>query len=487
MSPPSGPAVELALALFQAPMRLAEARRRPLPEGTVELLRLLGGAPAALEALAARLQVAPAHLHEACTFFVTELLFAPGADSYRVLGLQANCDPVRIKDHHRLLIRWLHPDRDAHGWHSVHAERVNSAWQDLRTPDRRRAYDARRPHAAALSSAPVQPVLRPDFAAGYDDPSLFAGRILPRLPALLLGTGASLAALLLLALLYVRPAVPGRDPHPSGAGSATSATTDARPSAPGRPSVVAAPAAVAGTEAGSTEAVPAETVPAETGGDPGAQALDDLAAVPDPPPPAVPPAPVPPAATAVTLAETPLRKPIREQARSSYPVAPAAGASLLANRPPTTVPASVPTSVPASIPPRAGAANAAAIPEALPQPDPGQAAALIEAFTTAYAAGDLPGLLSLFADDARIERGGLTAIAEDYGKLFESSRARRLSLPALTWRIDGGAWIGEGRFNASVRPRGFGRSRDVQGLIRFRLRDHGHGLRIERLDHQPDP
>jgi hypothetical protein len=40
-----------------------------------------------------------------------------------------------------LLLRWLHPDLDRHGERKVFATRVTRAWNDLKTPDRRAAYD----------------------------------------------------------------------------------------------------------------------------------------------------------------------------------------------------------------------------------------------------------------------------------------------------------------------------------------------------------
>ena len=41
-----------------------------------------------------------------------------------------------------LLMRWLHPDVDASaGERSIFAGRVTKAWENLKTPDRRAAYD----------------------------------------------------------------------------------------------------------------------------------------------------------------------------------------------------------------------------------------------------------------------------------------------------------------------------------------------------------
>jgi curved DNA-binding protein CbpA len=47
-----------------------------------------------------------------------------------------------------LLVKWLHPDKDPQGQRSVFASRVTSAWDDLKTPDRRAGYDKGRRIAA---------------------------------------------------------------------------------------------------------------------------------------------------------------------------------------------------------------------------------------------------------------------------------------------------------------------------------------------------
>ena len=42
-----------------------------------------------------------------------------------------------------LLMRWLHPDKDLEGRRSMFVNRVTRAWDDLKTADRRAAYDQR--------------------------------------------------------------------------------------------------------------------------------------------------------------------------------------------------------------------------------------------------------------------------------------------------------------------------------------------------------
>jgi hypothetical protein len=54
-----------------------------------------------------------------------------------------------------LLLKWLHPDLDRRSERSIYARRVTTAWNDLKTPVRRSAYDERR-----LSTYEKKPILR---------------------------------------------------------------------------------------------------------------------------------------------------------------------------------------------------------------------------------------------------------------------------------------------------------------------------------------
>lgn len=139
----NGDALEWAMALLQAPGERHVLRVRPLPEGITALLAIAAGAaPDALATAAQRFFEPPARVQEAAQFYVREILLYPDADAYRVMGVKADADRELIKAHHRLLQRWLHPDRLQHAADGVFASRVNAAWQQLRNPDLRARYDA---------------------------------------------------------------------------------------------------------------------------------------------------------------------------------------------------------------------------------------------------------------------------------------------------------------------------------------------------------
>ncbi|NCO18787.1 MAG: DnaJ domain-containing protein [Gammaproteobacteria bacterium] len=474
MSAVPGPALELALALFQTPLRLAGARDRPLPEGTEQLLRLLVAAESEREAIAGKLQIAPAHLHEACVFFVTELLFAPTADSYRILGLRPDCAQAQIKEHYRLLMRWLHPDRDAHDWHSVHAPRINRAASDLRAPAVRRAYDATRKALNPVARGAHDIAWRPN--AVYEPlPAPGPRAWAAHLPALVVGLGMALLTLLLLALWHARS---------PGTGSAASLVTDAPAVGANNAVIFAQPrppslaASMAGVETLASPAAPlavaravVDPVVAERTGVASNRAQRPARTRP------VPSTPSPAGVATPALPKAPV--PVPEILTATAPPAVAVGTDI-----PTTEP------------------DSAAAPDLDPVGSDGiergvagnkvsvgldDATALLVAFVDRYAAGDLPGLLSLFADDARIERGGLAAIAEDYGQLFRDSSDRRLALSNMQWQHPPDGWVAEGRFVASVASEQFASVRQVAGSIRFTLRADAPGLRIVRLEHRIDP
>ena len=80
-------------------------------------------------------------VRQAATFFIEQILFAPDADSYRVLGASPQASAGELRRNVALLLRWLHPDRDPQGERSIFVSRVTAAWNDLKTPERRAAYD----------------------------------------------------------------------------------------------------------------------------------------------------------------------------------------------------------------------------------------------------------------------------------------------------------------------------------------------------------
>ncbi|HEY4530826.1 MAG TPA: DnaJ domain-containing protein, partial [Luteimonas sp.] len=156
MTGQGGEALELALGLLRAPALRSALRRRPLPAGIGEVLAIASESSEATCAASARTGVAAAGLVEASRFYIQQILLADDADAYRNLGATPDAEHAVLRDHHRLLLRWLHPDRSREGaqWDSALSTRVNQAWNQLRTPVVRARYDAERAAAEAPGAAP---------------------------------------------------------------------------------------------------------------------------------------------------------------------------------------------------------------------------------------------------------------------------------------------------------------------------------------------
>jgi curved DNA-binding protein CbpA len=151
--------LETVLDFYRHPLRYRAwvDPAHPLPEG-VEMLLDLAVARSDAESFrqqAEWLQVAPEELRTAVLFFIRQVLLVQRVDPYRTLGLTHAARPDQIRGHYRKLIRLFHPDREANcgECHAAYAARINQAYDVLRDPDKRRAYDSRslRPHRAGAS------------------------------------------------------------------------------------------------------------------------------------------------------------------------------------------------------------------------------------------------------------------------------------------------------------------------------------------------
>jgi curved DNA-binding protein CbpA len=151
-------ALELALALHQSPIQRFTLRDRPLPGNIGLALQLASAMQPQLEEAAARFSESEETILEAVRFYLQQVLFEPGTDAYRILGLAANADTKRIRQHHIWLQRWLHPDRRGEDWEAVFTTKVNWAWQQLRNENSREEYDRTREVPTPLRADEVSDV-----------------------------------------------------------------------------------------------------------------------------------------------------------------------------------------------------------------------------------------------------------------------------------------------------------------------------------------
>ena len=134
-------ALRVAIDLLHVPSQVRLMRSEPLPRGVPVLLRIAAGDDAAEREAAEQTVRSRDVVRRAAAFFVEQVLFAPDTDSYRVLGSAPQASAGELRSNAALLLKWLHPDRDPHGERSIFVSRVTEAWNNLKTPERRAAYD----------------------------------------------------------------------------------------------------------------------------------------------------------------------------------------------------------------------------------------------------------------------------------------------------------------------------------------------------------
>lgn len=140
----TGSAVRAALDLFHVPSRARQLRLEPLPGDVVDLLKIVAGDAETLLRACRDSERSAEHIKRAANFFIEQILFTDHLDSYRILGLSASASSTDLKRNFSLLMRWLHPDGQQKQEEALFVNRVTKAWNDLKTPDRRRDYDMRR-------------------------------------------------------------------------------------------------------------------------------------------------------------------------------------------------------------------------------------------------------------------------------------------------------------------------------------------------------
>ncbi len=120
-----------ALDLAAAPRLARLARRQPLPDGVLEVIRIAAGCEETLRAAAQFSGRDPAFIKAAAELYAQRILLFSSADSHRVLGVRAGAGRDEMRLHMRWLMTWLHPDHRGASWQAAYAARVIEAWGEL--------------------------------------------------------------------------------------------------------------------------------------------------------------------------------------------------------------------------------------------------------------------------------------------------------------------------------------------------------------------
>ncbi len=140
-------ALKVAIMLTQSPMAIRTIKRQSLPDGIGVLLKVASGDSTATADAQKVIPKTEAELRAAAEFFIEQVLLSRTSNSYRILGHNNNANSADLRRHMALLMKWLHPDTIASTGligeinRSVFAQRITYAWENLKTPDRRAAYD----------------------------------------------------------------------------------------------------------------------------------------------------------------------------------------------------------------------------------------------------------------------------------------------------------------------------------------------------------
>lgn len=445
-------AFDLMLGVYRAPLRAALLRGRALPRQIIEVIRVAAGDTEAVADARRSTGLNDGELAEAAVLLLHYLLFFDDADHYRVLGVAADADDEQIKRHYRALMRWLHPDRNPDNLHSVFAERVNRAWNTLRTPQRRADYDRDRQadedtarHAAAARAAAAA-LSVPHWKA--EGRPWLSGRMVRRLPQIVAASGATVAVVLLALVVWLQ--------RPQAQRPMAAIVPPALPLLAGPPAAPSAPTMPAAGSPVSANPLPAPPAPATLFAS-AASALTDAVAA--------------PAAAAQAPAPAAVPKPDAMIARPTPAHGTAAARSAAAR---------VASAVRPDTPRRPSAAPVAPPPAALSE---AEVLAFVARFERLYAGDDVDAFLALFGDDA-VGNGsdGLRELSIDYRRLFATYSRRELRLRDMRWQIDEGRAVGHGRYDAHV-DASKDSPKDSQGRILLALRRDADGLRITRLNH----
>lgn len=124
-------AVDRALDLARMPTLAPFLREQALPLDLLELIRLVAGSSEAAQAAVAATGEPLRAIHSAAVFYLREMLFFPGADLHRNLGLSSAATRSQMRLHMRWLLLWLHPDHNSNEGAAIFAERVIRAWREL--------------------------------------------------------------------------------------------------------------------------------------------------------------------------------------------------------------------------------------------------------------------------------------------------------------------------------------------------------------------
>lgn len=459
-------AIDQSLLLHQNPGLLDEFKRNPLPDGMATLIRLVSDEGGRRRDLAVMLGIDEAVLQHAAIVYLQTICLYPDSSDARALGLNSLDDIKAAKEHHRLLLKWLHPDRNPD--HRELAERVNRAWSSIK-------------RSVQDSDLPA-PVATADSLYRDTPPMPAAGRF----PMFLWGV-IGLSVLLLVVSLMPNSEIYVGSEELAG---------DAHPGIPGKPAVSEALDTDTENQIDALKQSFEETKPEQHQAMAAQAKLARQAQVEiqKPAPKPNPRAEIvkPKLAEASPAAPVPSKPIVASKPLASKTVAPVK-TPVLATQPKPSMPQPPVVKATAPVAP-VMARTAPPIPEKSTPPVPvavaeekpalnlttaGQAVML--EFKRNYSAGNIGSFMALFSDNARNERGGRQAIYEDYSKFFESSSSRKINFSNINCRPAIQQVTCTAVYSTSVKRKGKLLPESLQGRIELQMSARDNRLLIDGI------
>lgn len=484
-------ALEQAITFLSRSDLIATARQQALPPGVTAILKISSGDVEALIAAQESSRFSQEDVKHAAQFYVQQLMFAPDADHYRVLGVDPDDAEAKIKLHYRLLVRWLHPDKNSSDWEVVFSDRVNRAWHALRTPERRRQYDAQLKDQPAYPMAVLSPsreVKPAQWRQSHNDEHFMSSRAIKRLPIAIfgvLGVGA------VFALWWFSQLQPRLDAPMVASVEPSTTPVESMPALP---------------ELASNEALPIETSTMP----PAVVETSTIKAVAMPEP--EPSAPLETMPLASTVAAVPqikndvpaatknkieplavaVKKPANESKLASTKARPINTLAQNTKNPDaprdikrksestrTRVESVASTQLPPSANVRATSETAEVAAANKFDADVNK---LLQQFSRVYADGNYFALHDLFTSDLKIIGApSQRKVLHGYRRLFETSQHREIAIQNVTWLQSDEKISVVARFQTEVWPLGENEAQSSQGDIRLDLRVENGQLKIVRL------
>ena len=482
-------ALEQAITFLSRTDLIAAARQQPLPAGVIDLLKISSGDGDVLLAAQEESRHSQEDVRHAAEFYVQQILFAPESDHYRILGVDPDDAEAKIKLHYRLLVRWLHPDKNASDWEAVFSERINRAWHALRTPERRRHYDeqlsSERTFVTGL--APSREIKPAQWRESKSDARFMSSRTIKRLPVAVfsvLGIGA------LLALWLFSQTQPNLQAPVISKNDINQPTEQIQ--APANGSLeLNEDLAVGGKQTELVEVADTAVPEEKKDGPEIAEIPESLPVTPSPkivaPIPALavkttapvlveqqkkktkaPEKSLPPPTVAVVAKTTAEEKPVGKRGRKNKTASTSSAQAVEATEIATLA---------------SSAATTSNKPEA--QKEIASEAAVkqfLQRFSRVYSEGDYFALHNLFTKDLTILGAPpQRTVLRSYRQLFENSESREISLDHVTWLTNDENIVVIASYEAQVLPRGKAETKLTRGDIRLDLRVENGQLKIIRL------